>query len=156
MKMEAIRMGCRVAVVLTAGLLACAPATSQRAGDQTTGCRVAAVAGLPAGPRRWYGGCTAKGAHGSGVVRVADVAFYGILANGSPVRGAIEDAAGVRFGRFVAARFVQSDQPQDNLNSYRAAAAGARAAAMRFARANNRGSANYYQGKAKMFDNYAH
>lgn len=143
-------------LVLSTGLLACGPATSggMNDRDRTTGCRVSIVAELAAGPKRWYGACTAKGPYGSEVLSAADGAFYGTMSNGNPVRGAIEDSSGVRFGSFIADKFVQSDRAQDNLNSYRAAAAGARTGAARLARANNRTSARYYGAKAKIFEGY--
>ena len=147
-----------VAALVAATLLACSPAasgvTSER--DRATGWRYSAPAALPTGAKRWYGACTAKAVHGPGVLHMANAAFYGTMANGSPLRGAIEDSSGIMFGRFVGGKLVQSDQPQDNLNSYRAAASGARAASARFAKAKNQASASFYAAKARMFDDYDH
>ncbi len=139
-------------------LAACDPALSRATGDffWKADCRYVSPAELPAGARSWYGKCTAKAAHGPGVLRAANAAFYGTMIKGRPFLGALEDGSGVRLGRFVGRRFVQSDKSQDNLDSSRAAAAGARTAAARLARANYRGLANEYAAKARMFGSYDH
>jgi hypothetical protein len=126
--------------------------------DPASKCRFVAPRSLTARPTYWTGACPGGKATGLGMLRRRDAgrtgaAFYGEVRNGVPVIGAISVDGGYVVGKFVGGDLVQGDlEPQVRIDSFIAAAKGARAVSARFKAQKNAASARFYAQVARQLD----
>ncbi len=112
-------------------------------------CRFVPPPGTKAGTQTWIGGCRAGAAEGPGVLRTLPpgrppVLYFGVMSAGRPGAGVVE-----RGGDF----YPQAGADREaNVQAFRAAASGARAAARRFRTQRNMASARYYDAEAERLD----
>lgn len=119
-------------------------------------CNVATLPdGWAAGSGRWDGACAADKADGLGVLKEQQGAavkrmFLGRVAKGELALGVIDiPDQGYMAGRFEQGKAVPTDDRQLIIQAFEEAAKAASAAADRFEKAGNTGSAKFYRAKAK-------
>lgn len=143
----------RAIAALVGTLLATAAAAATHAPGRAAACATGVIADLP-GAAQWQGACLGGRADGLGVLRVGAAApfgfFAGRMAGGRPgagvailPNGLFEPAAG--FDPRGHPISTDSLHPEQQDAVFKLAARAARATADRFARAGNRGSADFYR-----------
>lgn len=123
--------------------------------DKATGCRFQPPTAWTYTVMHWAGDCKDRLANGKGVLRAYKGAsvvetFYGTLTHGQLEIGVIETDGGFIAGRFANGKRVDSQNPQDFIDAFRAASAAAEQASAHFREAGNDASAKYYAEKAKL------
>ena len=111
--------------------------------------------GWAAGSARWDGACAGSQADGLGVLKEQQGAavkrmFLGRAAKGELALGVVDiPDEGYMAGRFSAGKLQPTDDRQLIIQAFDEAAKAATAAADRFEKAGNAGSAKFYRAKAK-------
>jgi hypothetical protein len=152
----------RVAAIVAASvatLLAAAGLPPAQAADPApmagpASCRFRVPEGWPLRPVRWSGSCHAGLAEGGGTLRlyrdgrVARV-FYGLLEQGQPTLGVIEQPGGFVAGHFEAGKVVADGERNTLIQAFDTASEAARQLAETYRLAGNAASARFYQDKAR-------
>jgi hypothetical protein len=118
-------------------------------------CRFMPPAGFERTRLSWSGACANHLAQGSGAVRAYARgrivrSYFGTMQAGQPLLGVVEvPDEGFIAGRFEAGQRLDDSERNTLIEAFEAAAKAARELAVVYRKAGNRGSADYYDAKAK-------
>jgi hypothetical protein len=118
------------------------------------GCDFIAPEGWNVAGTRWEGACRDGRADGPGVLKAYESGkvvrfFFGTLKAGEPAIGVIDSEEGYRAGRFTRGRLISNEDRNTLIRAFDSASKAAQALAGRFAKAGNKASARFYEGKAR-------